>query len=202
MSAAPKDAAASATPARKCARRPARAACAVRTRARARRFSVKERREALEKQMEAMRLSDQQKGKIREKWNAKQDEQVAKKKMSLDDFTLLTIIGRGAFGEVRVCRKKDTNEVFAMKIMQKSEMLKKKQVAHIRAERCGGARRVCAPFGLIPPLARCACWLAAAMCWRWPTTRGWSSCTTASRIPRSSTSSWSTCPAATSWPFS
>jgi len=45
--------------------------------------------------------------------------------------------GRGAFGEVWVCRKKDTNQVYAMKIMRKKEMLKKNQVAHIRAERCG-----------------------------------------------------------------
>ena len=32
-------------------------------------------------------------------------------------------------------RKKDTQEVFAMKIMKKSEMIKKNQVQHIRAER-------------------------------------------------------------------
>lgn len=57
------------------------------------------------------------------------------KKVGLDDFDTITIIGRGAFGEVRVCRKKDTKEVFAMKIMKKSEMLKKNQVAHIKAER-------------------------------------------------------------------
>ena len=41
----------------------------------------------------------------------------------------------GAFGEVRVCRKKDTKQVYAMKVMKKNEMLKKNQVAHIRAER-------------------------------------------------------------------
>lgn len=51
------------------------------------------------------------------------------------DFDLLTIIGRGAFGEVRVVRKKDTRAVYAMKIMKKTEMLKKNQVQHIRAER-------------------------------------------------------------------
>jgi serine/threonine kinase 38 len=57
------------------------------------------------------------------------------KKMSVNDFEFLTIIGRGAFGQVRVCRKKDTKKVYAMKIMKKNEMLKKNQVAHIRAER-------------------------------------------------------------------
>ena len=42
------------------------------------------------------------------------------------DFELLSIIGRGAFGEVRICRSKDTGEVVAMKKMRKSEMLEKK----------------------------------------------------------------------------
>ena len=37
--------------------------------------------------------------------------------------------------QVRVSRKKDDKKIYAMKIMKKSEMLKKNQVAHIRAER-------------------------------------------------------------------
>lgn len=57
------------------------------------------------------------------------------KKLSVNDFTKIAIIGRGAFGEVRVVRKNDTNEIFAMKVMKKQEMIKKNQVAHIRAER-------------------------------------------------------------------
>lgn len=56
-------------------------------------------------------------------------------KVTKEDFEVLTIIGRGAFGEVRVCRHKETKKVYAMKIMRKSEMLKKNQVAHIRAEK-------------------------------------------------------------------
>jgi serine/threonine protein kinase len=38
-------------------------------------------------------------------------------------------------GEVRICRKKDDKKIYAMKMMKKTEMLKKNQVAHIRAER-------------------------------------------------------------------
>ena len=37
--------------------------------------------------------------------------------------------------QVRVVRKKDTGEILAMKSMKKEEMIKKNQVAHIRAER-------------------------------------------------------------------
>lgn len=58
-----------------------------------------------------------------------------RKKVTKEDFEVLTIIGRGAFGEVRVCRHMGNKKVYAMKIMKKSEMLKKNQVAHIRAEK-------------------------------------------------------------------
>ncbi|KAL2653434.1 hypothetical protein R1flu_021562 [Riccia fluitans] len=56
-------------------------------------------------------------------------------KMGVDDFELLTIIGRGAFGEVRLCRAKATGEVYAMKKLKKAEMLSRGQVEHVRAER-------------------------------------------------------------------
>ena len=55
--------------------------------------------------------------------------------MSARDFEPVAIIGRGAFGEVRLCRWKDNGEVIAMKKMNKSEMEKKNQIAHVRAER-------------------------------------------------------------------
>ncbi|OMO83200.1 hypothetical protein CCACVL1_11521 [Corchorus capsularis] len=56
-------------------------------------------------------------------------------KMGVDDFELLTIIGRGAFGEVRLCKEKGTGNVYAMKKLQKSEMLRRGQVEHVKAER-------------------------------------------------------------------
>ena len=58
-----------------------------------------------------------------------------RRKISAYDFEPLSIIGRGAFGEVRICRHKDSGDVVAMKKMKKKEMLKKNQVGHVRAER-------------------------------------------------------------------
>jgi serine/threonine kinase 38 len=55
--------------------------------------------------------------------------------MSTKDFIPLTVIGKGAFGEVRVCREKKTNQIVAIKKMKKSEMLQKNQISHVRAER-------------------------------------------------------------------
>lgn len=51
-----------------------------------------------------------------------------RKHMTQEDFETICVIGRGAFGEVRLARKKDTKEVFAMKKLSKAEMLKKNQV--------------------------------------------------------------------------
>ncbi|KAF9609819.1 hypothetical protein IFM89_018673 [Coptis chinensis] len=56
-------------------------------------------------------------------------------KMGADDFELLTMIGKGAFGEVRICREKTTSHVYAMKKLKKSEMLRRGQVEHVKAER-------------------------------------------------------------------
>ena len=53
----------------------------------------------------------------------------------MKDFEPLNIIGRGAFGEVRICKFKESGEIVAMKKMKKSEMLYKNQVGHVKAER-------------------------------------------------------------------
>lgn len=98
----------------------------------------KERHDTIVQQMARMNLTRDVQQRISEKLAEEENDPVKverRRKMCMDDFELLDIIGRGAFGEVRVCRKKDSGEVFAMKAMKKSEMLKKKQVAHIRAER-------------------------------------------------------------------
>ncbi|GKV13959.1 hypothetical protein SLEP1_g24912 [Rubroshorea leprosula] len=56
-------------------------------------------------------------------------------KISVNGFDLLTIIGKGAFGEVRLCREKKSGNIYAMKKQKKSEMLIRRQVEHVRAER-------------------------------------------------------------------
>ncbi|XP_062821525.1 serine/threonine-protein kinase MRCK gamma isoform X2 [Anolis carolinensis] len=52
-----------------------------------------------------------------------------------DDFEILKVIGRGAFGEVAVVRMKETDKVYAMKILHKWEMLKRAETACFREER-------------------------------------------------------------------
>ncbi|KAI9050719.1 hypothetical protein LZ554_004839 [Drepanopeziza brunnea f. sp. 'monogermtubi'] len=54
---------------------------------------------------------------------------------SPDNYQTLKIIGKGAFGEVKLVQKKQDGKVYAMKSLIKSEMFKKDQLAHVRAER-------------------------------------------------------------------
>lgn len=56
-------------------------------------------------------------------------------RLSLEDFETVKVIGKGAFGEVRLVQKKDTGKIYAMKTLLKSEMYKKDQLAHVKAER-------------------------------------------------------------------
>lgn len=56
-------------------------------------------------------------------------------RLSRDDFEVLKVIGRGAFGEVCVVRMVSTNQIYAMKILNKWEMLKRAETACFREER-------------------------------------------------------------------
>ena len=56
-------------------------------------------------------------------------------KMSTADFEPLTLIGRGAFGEVRIVRERSTGNIYAMKSLCKAEMVRRGQVEHVMAER-------------------------------------------------------------------
>ena len=46
-------------------------------------------------------------------------------KISINDFQLLKVIGRGSFGKVYLVRKKDTGLAYAMKILKKDQLIKK-----------------------------------------------------------------------------
>jgi len=61
-------------------------------------------------------------------------ENIKKLRLSIDDFETLECIGRGAFGEVNVVKLKGTERVYALKILNKWEMLKRHQVSLVLQE--------------------------------------------------------------------
>ncbi|CAJ2651814.1 serine/threonine-protein kinase tricornered-like [Trifolium pratense] len=97
----------------------------------------KERRTILEKKLADADVSEEDQSNLLKFLEKKETEymRLQRAKMGVDDFELLTMIGKGAFGEVRVCREKTTDHVYAMKKLKKSEMLRRGQVEHVKAER-------------------------------------------------------------------
>ncbi|KIR28157.1 AGC/NDR/NDR protein kinase [Cryptococcus deuterogattii R265] len=98
----------------------------------------KERRTALEKQLAADALTPDSL-KARQLINLGRREsnylRLRRTRIGLDDFRTVKVIGKGAFGEVRLVQKADTGKIYAMKTLRKNEMFKKDQLAHVRAER-------------------------------------------------------------------
>lgn len=61
----------------------------------------------------------------------------AGKKWNFDDFDLRATVGTGTFGRVRVVKIKGASDrtPFALKILKKSEVIRLKQVEHVKAEK-------------------------------------------------------------------
>ena len=93
--------------------------------------------EELKKTMEELSLSSTEQELMRQKIMHREAELMRQRrqKVTVYDFEPEKIIGKGAFGEVRVVRYKPTGEIFAMKKLNKTEMLYKNQVQHVKAER-------------------------------------------------------------------
>jgi len=52
-----------------------------------------------------------------------------------EDFTMLRVIGKGSFAKVILVKKKDTGVLYAMKVLTKGAVVKRKQVEHTKTER-------------------------------------------------------------------
>lgn len=52
-----------------------------------------------------------------------------------DDFEVLRLLGKGTFGQVFQVKKRDTERIYAMKVLSKKVIVKKKEIAHTIGER-------------------------------------------------------------------
>ena len=55
--------------------------------------------------------------------------------VSYSDFEKVEVIGKGAYGKVYLVKKKDTNEVFAMKTVSKAQIIEEGMTEFLRNER-------------------------------------------------------------------
>lgn len=56
-------------------------------------------------------------------------------KISLNDFTVLKVLGRGSFGKVLLAEKKDNRVLYALKVLRKADIIAKEQIEHLKNER-------------------------------------------------------------------
>jgi RAC serine/threonine-protein kinase len=50
-------------------------------------------------------------------------------------FEFIKVLGKGTFGKVILCRERSTDHLLAMKVLQKSVVIREGEVAHTLAER-------------------------------------------------------------------
>jgi serum/glucocorticoid-regulated kinase 2 len=62
-------------------------------------------------------------------------ENSSKNKVTLKDFVLIKTVGKGSFGKVIQVKKKDTGQIYAMKVLKKEQVIRRKQFEHTMAER-------------------------------------------------------------------
>ncbi|KAG2272521.1 hypothetical protein Bca52824_067076 [Brassica carinata] len=55
--------------------------------------------------------------------------------VGIEDFEVLKVVGQGAFGKVYQVRKKETSEIYAMKVMRKDKIMEKNHAEYMKAER-------------------------------------------------------------------
>ncbi|XP_066276701.1 serine/threonine-protein kinase LATS1-like [Branchiostoma lanceolatum] len=95
------------------------------------------RRVQLENEMSKVGLSEEAQSQMRKMLCQKESNYIRLKRAKLDKsmFVKIKTLGVGAFGEVALARKVDTQTLHAMKTLRKSDVLKRNQVAHVKAER-------------------------------------------------------------------
>ena len=91
---------------------------------------------AILKKLNSQDISDEAKSKILSELQHQESEELRKtrQKQTIRDYESLTIVGRGAFGEVHVCREIKTGNIVAIKKIKKDVLAKKNQIIHVRNE--------------------------------------------------------------------
>lgn len=61
--------------------------------------------------------------------------QPQEEKITIKDFDLLKVVGKGSFGKVMQVRKKDNGRIYAMKVLNKKTIIERNELAHTQAEK-------------------------------------------------------------------
>jgi serine/threonine protein kinase len=82
-------------------------------------------------------LSESEKQKKRSEYTTNESNylRLRRCRMSIQEFTLLALLGKGGYGEVYLARKTDTGEIVALKRMKKSRFTNINQVHYFTIEK-------------------------------------------------------------------
>lgn len=95
------------------------------------------RRAQLEAEMEKLALPEPERTQCRG-WLFRKESQHNRLKrtgMNRSLFETVAVLGRGAFGDVSLVRGRSSGTLYAMKTLRKRDVLRRRQVAHVKAER-------------------------------------------------------------------
>ncbi|PLW11074.1 hypothetical protein PCANC_22965 [Puccinia coronata f. sp. avenae] len=96
-----------------------------------------QRKKLLEHELLRLNMNDDDRQDIMNNWNRSETAYLReiRSRVGIENFKKLKTIGHGAFGVVSLVREEITGELLAMKQMRKSDMLRRGQEGHVRAER-------------------------------------------------------------------
>jgi len=94
-------------------------------------------RAQLEDEMERLQLPDDARTQMRRMLFQKESyhNRLRRTRMDKSAFRPIAVLGRGAFADVLLVRKRDNGALYAMKRLRKSDVLRNRQAAHVKAER-------------------------------------------------------------------
>lgn len=79
-------------------------------------------------------LDDNYKGSVISNGIFSSDPNYSSSTISIDNFTIIKVIGRGSFGKVYLVRKKDDGNVYAMKTLKKDMIIRKNQTKNTQGK--------------------------------------------------------------------
>ena len=65
----------------------------------------------------------------------KEQQKISGHNISKKDFDMISVIGKGSYGKVMLVKKRDTGQLYALKVLKKAEIIRRNQVEHTMTER-------------------------------------------------------------------
>lgn len=89
----------------------------------------------LEKFLDNVKVDTDRKTEMRKRTTVLFNKESVEKELCIEDFELLKVLGKGAFGKVMLAQKKDSKKIYAIKVLKKQQIIEMDQLEHTKAEK-------------------------------------------------------------------